>query len=572
MNNSEIIKILEDIAALLELKSENIFKSRAYQKAARSIEFLSEDLDKIVREDRLREIPGVGEAIAQKLAELVKTGRMEYYEKLKSEFPAGIGTFLEVPGIGPHTALLLTRDLGVSTIEDLEKAIEDGRVASLPRMGEKTARNILQQIRAFRKKKSEKRIPLGVALPIADSILSDLKNVPGLRNPTLTGSLRRFRDTIGDIDILGTTDNPAEVIQAFTTLPQVQEVVERGTTKVSVVVSGGIQVDFRLLDHNSFGAALQYSTGSKQHNIELRKRAERLNLSLSEYGVFNLENNQLEKFATEEAFYARQGLKYIPPEIREGLYEIELAEKDELPHLIETDHIKGDLHLHTDWSDGVDSLEDMVQAAQNRGYQYIAITDHSGGLGIARGLDAEKLGKQIAQIRELNQKYPGFRILSGLEVDIRANGALDMPDELLSQLDIVLASIHSAMNQGPEQMTERIIKAIQNPHVDVIAHPTGRLLGEREPVALYLESILRAAAEFHVALEINAMPNRLDLKDAHIHLARQMGVKMLINTDAHRAKQMDFMHYGIGTARRGWCEAKDILNTLPIEKLLDELK
>jgi DNA polymerase (family 10) len=355
-------------------------------------------------------------------------------------------------------------------------------------------------------------------------------------------------------------------------LPQVQEVLEKGTTKASVVVSGGIQVDFRLLEHDSFGSALQFSTGSKQHNIELRKRAERLKLSLSEYGILNLDNNQLEKFNTEEAFYACQGLKYIPPEIREGLYEIKLAEKNELPHLVESGDIKGDLHLHTDWSDGVNSLEDMVKAAQIKGYQYIAITDHSSGLGIARGLDAEKLRKQLAQIQELNQKYPGFRILSGLEVDIRANGTLDMPDELLAQLDIVLASIHSAMNQGPEQMTERIIKAIQNPHVDVIAHPTGRLLGEREPVALYIESILKSAAEYQTAMEISAMPSRLDLKDAHIHLARQMGVKMVINTDAHRLEQMDFMHYGIGTARRGWCEATDILNTLPVEKLLAELK
>jgi DNA polymerase (family 10) len=572
MNNAEVIKILEDIAALLELKSENVFKYRAYQKAARSIEFLSEDLDKLVREDRLREIPGVGEAIARKLAELVTTGRLEYYEKLKAEFPAGIGTFLEVPGIGPRTALLLTRDVGITNLEDLEKAIEDGRVAALPRMGEKTAQNILKQIQAFRKKKNEKRIPLGVALPIADSIINSLKNVPGLKNVTAAGSLRRFRDTIGDIDILGTADNPAEAIHAFTSLPQVREVLEKGAAKTSVQVAEGIQVDFRLVDHDSFGSALQYFTGSKQHNIDLRKRAERLGLSLNEYGILNLETNRLEKFASEEAFYNRQGLKFIHPEMREGLYEIEMAEKDTLPHLLDLADIKGDLHVHTDWTDGVDSLEDMVKAAQKKGYQYLAITDHSSGLGIARGLDIEKVKKQIEEIKGLNAKYSGFRILSGLEVDIRANGALDMPDELLAELDIVLASIHSAMNQGLEQMTDRIIKAIQNPHVDVIAHPTGRLLGEREPVALYIESIFKAALEHHTAMEISALPNRLDLKDSHIHLARQMGVKMVINTDAHRMEQLDFMHYGVGTARRGWCEAKDILNTLPVDELLAKIK
>jgi DNA polymerase (family X) len=572
MNKVEIIKILEDIAVLLELKSENVFKSRAYQKAARSIEFLSEDLDKLAREDRLLEIPGVGEAIAKKLSELITTGRLEYYEKLKSEFPPGIGTLIEVPGIGPRTALLLTRELGIQTLEELEKAIQDGRVAALPRMGEKTAQNILQQIQAFRKKKSEKRVPLGVALPIADSILDSLRNLPGLQNLTIAGSLRRFRDTIGDIDILGTAENPENIIRAFTMLPQVQEVLEKGQIKASVIVTAGLQVDLRLLEHDAFGSALQYSTGSRQHNIDLRKRAEHLGLSLSEYGILNTATNQLEKFATEEAFYARQGLKYIPPELREGLYEIELAEKDALPVLLEPGDIKGDLHIHTEWSDGVNSIEEMAEAARNKGYKYIAITDHSGGLGIARGLNVKKIENQIEQIHELNNKYQGFRILSGLEVDIRANGDLDMPDEVLARLDIVLASIHSGMNQGLEQMTARIIKAIENPNVDVIAHPTGRLLGEREPVALYMEKILQSALEHKTAMEISAMPNRLDLKDAHIHLARQMGVKMIIDTDAHRIEQMDFMHYGVGTARRGWCEARDILNTLSVDELLNGLK
>ena len=331
MKNAEIVKILEDIADLLELKGENIFKARAYQKAARSIEFLSEDVDKLVAEDRLREIPGVGEAIAKKLTELVNTGHLEYYDKLRAEFPEGIGTFLDVPGIGPRTALLLTRELGITTVDELEKAIEDGRVAELPRMGEKTAQNILHQIKAYRKKKSEQRIPLGAALPVADSLMNGMKKVPGLKNLTPAGSLRRFRDTIGDIDLMGTADNPDEVIQAFTTLPQVREVLEKGTTKASVIVTDGLQVDLRLLDHDSFGSALQYSTGSKQHNIDLRTRAERMGLSLSEYGITNMTTGKLEKFATEEAFYKRQGLDYIPPEIREGQHEIELAEKGALP-------------------------------------------------------------------------------------------------------------------------------------------------------------------------------------------------------------------------------------------------
>ena len=572
MENSEIVRILEDIAELLELKGENIFKARAYQKVARSIEFLPEDVEKLVREDRLKEIPGVGEAIAKKLAELVTTGRLEYYDNLRKEFPEGIGTLLEVPGIGPHTALLLTRDLGITTVDDLEKAIEDGRVALLPRMGEKTARNILHQIKAYRKKKSEQRIPLGAALPVAGSIIAAMKDTPGLKNLTPAGSLRRFRDTIGDIDIMGTASNPGEVIQAFSTLPQVREVLAKGSTKASVIVMEGLQVDFRLLEHASFGSALQYSTGSKQHNIDLRTRAERLGLSLSEYGITSLNTGRMEKFATEEEFYHRQGLEYIPPEIREGRHEIELAEGNALPRLVELSDIKGDLHIHTNWSDGIAPLEEIVKAARARGYQYIGITDHSAGLGIARGLDVERIRRQIQSIRELNRSLSGFQVLAGMEVDIRANGRLDMPDEVLAELDIVLASVHSAMNQSEEMMTRRIITAIENPHVDVISHPTCRILGEREPVAVNIEAVFKAAAENNTAMEISAMPSRLDLKDTHVYQAREMGVRLLINTDAHQIEHLDFMHFGVGTARRGWCEAGHILNTLPLDRFKAALK
>jgi DNA polymerase (family X) len=453
------------------------------------------------------------------------------------------------------------------TLEELEQAIEDGRVAGLPRMGEKTAQNILRQIKTYRKKKSEQRIPLGAALTVSDSLIAELKKVSGLKNITTAGSLRRFRDTIGDIDIMGTADDPVEAIHAFTTLSQVREVLEKGTTKASVIVFDGLQVDLRLLDHDSFGSALQYSTGSKQHNIDLRKRAERLGLSLSEYGITNMVTGRLEKFVTEEGFYKRQGLDYIPPEIREGQHEIALAEKGMLPRLLEPADIKGDLHIHSDWSDGNESLEGLAQAAQQRGYQYIAITDHSTGLGIARGLDTERIHHQIQQISELNRKLKGMYVFTGMEVDIRANGALDMPDEVLAELDIVLASVHSGMNQSEEQMTQRIIRAIENPLVDIIAHPTGRLLGEREPVAINLEKVFKAAIKHGTALEINAMPNRLDLKDTHIYQAREMGIKLMINTDSHQVGHLNYMRFGVGTARRGWCEAKDILNTLSLDEL-----
>jgi DNA polymerase (family 10) len=572
VKNSEIIKILEDIADFLDLKGENVFKSRAYQKAARSIEFLSEDVEKLVKEDRLREIPGVGEAIAVKLTELVNTGHLQYYDNLRAEFPPGIGAFLGVPGIGPRTALLITRNLNVTTIDELEEAIKDGRVADLPRLGEKTAQNILRQIQAYRKKKNEQRVPLGTALPLAESILEALKDVTGLKNLTTAGSLRRFRDTIGDIDVVGTSDRPAEALDAFTTLPQVKEVLEKGAAKASVIVFNGIQVDLRLVDHDCYGSVLQHATGSKQHNIDLRERAQRMGLSLSEYGILDITTGKTEKFADETAFYQRQGLQYIPPEIREGSHEIELAEKGRLPQLVNLTDIKGDLHIHSDWSDGLASLAELARAAGERGYEYICITDHSQGLGIARGLNKERLLQQIQAIEALNQTLKGIRILTGMEVNIKADGTLDIEDEVLAGLDVVLASLHSGLNQSEEQITRRLISAIGNPHVDIIAHPTGRLLGEREPAALDMEAVFKAAEHCGTALEISSMPTRLDLKDTHIYQAREMGVKLVIDTDCHRLEQLDFLRFGVGTARRGWCQAGDILNTLSMEELKKQFK
>jgi DNA polymerase (family 10) len=569
MNNTEIVRVLENIAALLDLKGENVFKSRAYQKAARSVEMLPEEVSKLVAQDRLKEIPGVGEAIAKKLVELATTGRLEYYEKLKSEFPGGISALLEVPGIGPRTALLIARELNIGSLDELEKAILDGRVARLPRLGEKTADNILRQIQAFRRKKSENRTPLGAVLPVVDTLLTCLKDVPGLKNLTAAGSLRRFRDTIGDIDLVGTADDPSPAIQAFITLPQVGEVLEKGPNKASVLLKDGLQVDLRVVGHAEYGSALIHATGSKQHNVDLRTRAERMGLSLSEYGITDKKSGVLERFETEEGFYRRQGLEYIPPEIREGQREIELAEKGRLPGLVEVTDIQGDLHLHSEWSDGHGSLEQLLQAGLNRGYRYLAVTDHSVGLGIARGLNYQRVDEQIQAIAELNRKYPDIRLLAGMEVDIKSDGTLGMPDEILARLDIVLASIHSAMNQPREQMTERIIKALSSPHVDVLAHPTARLLGERPPIEMDVEKVFQAALQFNKALEISAMPTRLDLKDSHIDLARRMGIKMVIDTDAHRLEHLDFMRFGVGMARRGWCTPDDILNAQPLTSLLD---
>ncbi len=570
MKNSEIAKVFQDIADLLELKGENPFKIRAYQKVARVIEHLPVEVEKLAAEGRLKEIPGVGEAITEKITELVTTGRLGYYERLKAEFPEGISTLLSIPGIGPKTAMLLTKDMGIKTVEELEQAILSGKVASLPRMGEKTAENILRHLQALRRK--DQRIPIGQALPVVDEIISQLSEVKRVKNLVPAGSLRRFKETVGDIDLMGTADNAEEVIEAFTHLPQVKEILASGTTKASVVVSGGLQVDLRIVEHDSFGSLLQYFTGSKQHNINLREKTHRQGLKLSEYGITDLKTGKLEKFSTEEAFYARLGLQYIPPEIREGTDEIEKAEKGALPKLIELADIKGDLHVHTSWSDGHNTIEEMALQAKRLGYQYLAITEHSSGRGIAHGLDADRLREQISEIKKLNQKLDGIYLLSGIEVDIRADGSLDLPDEILKELDIVIAAIHSSLNQTEEQMTRRILKALENPNVDILAHPTCRLLPDREAVAVDMEEVFKAAIKNRKILEINAMPSRLDLKDTHIFRARELGVRLAINTDAHSTEQLNLIRFGVGIARRGWCQADDILNTQPLDKLLSQLK
>ena len=571
MKNTAIAKVFQDMADLLELKGENVFKIRAYQRAARTFEHLPKEIEVILQEgEDLQTIPGVGEAIAKKTIELVNTGKLRVYEELKAEFPEGITTLLEIPGIGPKTANRLSNELGVKSVDDLEQAVKDGRVAGLFRLGDKTADNILQQIEALRRK--DQRIPIGEALPVVDEVLNALRPLPGVKNLTAAGSLRRFRETVGDIDLMGTADNPEEVINAFVKLPQVREVLAKGPTKASVILPGGLQADLRMVEHDSFGSLLQYFTGSKQHNIALRTREQKKGLKLSEYGITDTSTDKLEKFATEEKFYRRLGLQYIPPEIREDQGEIELAAKGKVPKLVELADIKGDIHVHTDWSDGRDSIEAMAQAAKALGYQYLAITDHSAGRGIAHGLSDERLKQQIEQIKRLNKQLKGIRLLTGMEVDIRADGSIDLPEELLADLDIVIAAIHSAMTQSQEQITRRILGAMENPHIDVIAHPTCRLLGEREPAAVDMEAVFRAAAKYDKALEINTMPNRLDLKDIHVYRARELGVKLIMGTDAHSTAQLGFMRFGIGVARRGWCQPKDILNTRPLEQILAFLR
>jgi len=571
MKNADIATVFENIADLLELKSDNKFKIRAYSRAARIIRQLPEEMELMQEEGRdFKDITGIGEAIAAKSLELIKTGKLQFYEELKAQFPDGIINLLDIPNIGPKTAYRLATELGVTSADQLEQAIKDGRVASLERMGEKTAANILHSIDAFRHK--DTRIPLGEALPVVEEVLKALRNVPGVRNLTAAGSLRRFRETVGDIDLMGTADDPESVIKAFVHLPHVREILSQGPTKASVILPGGLQADLRMVEHGDYGSLLQHFTGSKEHNVALRTRSQKQGLSLSEYGITSMKTGEIHKFADEHSFYRYLGLQYIPPEIREDMGEIDLAGKNAIPQLVEVADIKGDTHSHTYGSDGMDSIEDMAKAAMALGYEYLAVTDHSSGRNIPADRKLDRITWQTDEIQRLNATYSGFRLLNGVEVDIRADGSFDLPDDILADLDIVVGSVHSSFLQNKEQMTRRIIGAIEDPNIDIIAHPTCRKIGEREPVDVDLEALFQAALKYGKALEINAMPDRLDLKDIHAYRARELGVKLVIGTDSHAVGHLSLMKFGVGVARRAWCRPQDILNTKPLGDILKFLK
>jgi DNA polymerase (family 10) len=567
VSNEEIAQLFENMATLLEMKGDTTFKIRAYQRAARTIDQLSFSLEQAVHDQvDLKQVPGIGKAISEKIQELVQTERVAAYDKLLAEFPDGALTLMTIPGVGPKTAALITRELGVSTIEGVEKAIEEGKVAALPRIGKKTADNILRHIRSLRTR--DGRIPIGQALALVDEIMATLRlQCPHISQLAPAGSLRRWQETVGDIDLVCASPYPDEVSKALASLPNVQEVLAQGPSKTSVVVRPGIQVDLRIGAEESYGALLQHFTGSQQHNIQLRDYANHRGLSLNEYGITDLSAGRLETFADESAFYARLGLPYILPELRIGVGEIEAAQEGRLPHLVVESDLRGDLHLHSNWSDGRDPIEAMVEAAVAQGYEYMALTDHSSGRGIANGLSNQRLLEQIRLLRSLQEKY-SITILCGSEVDIRADGSLDYPDELLEQLDVVVASVHSAMGQDSKTMTQRIIKAMQHPSVTIIGHLSTRLIGRRDPVQLDLDAVLHAAQETGTAMEINASPERLDLKDVHAYRAREVGAPLVINTDSHHHTSLGQRRFGVAVARRAWCEARHILNTMPREQFL----
>ncbi len=564
MKNKELADLFNKMADILEFKGENPFKISAYRKASRILGDLTQDIEEIAKKGELKKIPGIGEGMAQKVEEYLKTGRIAKFEEVRRGVSDELIAMMEIPGMGPKTLSLIYKERGIKNLSELEKALEEGSLIDLPGMGEKKAENIKRGIELL--KQSKGRMNLGMAFPVAKRIVEALRKETGSEKIEWAGSLRRMKENIGDIDILATGPKHEKIIEAFTHLPEVKQILASGETKASVIVEGGLQIDLRVVDEDSYGAALQYFTGSKAHNIHLRGIAKGKGIKINEYGVFK--GDKKIGGREEEDVYKALGMMWIEPELREDRGEIEAAQKRSLPVLVKESDIKGDLHVHSKWSDGTSSIEEIAQAAQKRGYQYIAICDHSKSLKITHGLDESRLMKQMEEIDRINEKMKGFKVLKGIEVDILGDGRLDLSDHVLKRLDWVVAAIHSGFKQGKEKMTKRIIKALMNPYVHALAHPSGRLLGAREAYEVDIEEIMKAAKHFGKALEINAYFERLDLDDLHCRKAKEMGIPLAIGTDAHHLDQMWMMSLGVAVARRGWLESRDLLNTLSLNELL----
>ena len=568
MTNKEIADIFYQLADMLEIKGDIRYKIIAYRKAADGIAHETQDLAELRRQGKLRHIPGIGEKIEAKIGELLDTGKLRLYEELKQEIPDGVLLLLSVPDVGPKTAWLIYQKLGIHSIPDLEQAARAGKLRTLPGLAAKSEERILHGIEALHRRSP--RIPLGVALPVAQELVAGLAACPQARQVIAVGSLRRRQATVGDLDIMAASSQPQAVVDCFVGLPLVGEVVSHGDTKATVILKDGVQADLMVLPAERYGSLLQHFTGSKEHNVHLRELALNKGLSFSEYGYIRRDGSPV-LCPAEEDVYRTIGLPWIPPELREDSGEFEAAKAGRLPRLVDLADLKGDLHCHSNWSDGAASIEEMAQAARGRGYAYIAITDHSKSLGIAHGLDEERLRERQKEIDAVNARLAPFRVLSGVEVDIKADATLDLPDAVLAQLDIVVASIHSGFRQDRQRMTQRIIAAMRNPHVDIIGHPTGILLGEREAYDVDFEALLAVAQETGTVLEVNAMPNRLDLDDVHVRRAVERGVKLAISTDAHRPDVLATIVLGLGMARRGWAEAGDVVNTWPLDRLRAQL-
>lgn len=570
MTNLEIAKIFREIAILYEIQ-EVPFKPRAYERVATSMESLGKNVADIYETGGLKaleKIPGAGKNTALHIEELLKTGELKIYKKLKKSLPIDIDELTSVLGVGPKTIQVLYKKLKIKNVGDLEAAALSGKIAKLPHFGAQSQEKILKGLEFH--KKSHGRFLLGHVLPIAREIEARLGKIPGVDKVQTAGSVRRRQETIGDIDTLITAKHPEKVMEIFTRMPEVDEVLSRGPTKTTVRLKFGIQADVRILPPEDYGSALQYFTGDKNHNIETRKIAIKKGLKLNEYGIFRGKRKLGGK--TEEEIYKILGMKWMEPEIRTASGEIEAAQKGTLPKIIGYDDIKGDLHLHTKWSEGLNTIPEMALAGKKLGYEYISISDHVGTLRIAHAMDEKKVLRQIKEIDKLNDEFAkkkiGIKILKSAETNISADGDIDLPHKILAKLDIVLAGVHDHFNLSKEKMTARIIRAMQHPNVNIIVHPTGRVLFQRPPYEIDLDKILKAAKEFGVAMEINAFFDRLDLRDEEIRKAVGLGVKLVIDTDAHNKNQMQLMEYGIAQARRGWATKKDILNTWPLDILL----
>lgn len=560
MKNKEIAGIFNQIADALEFKNENIFKILAYRKAARVLDELVNDVAELQEQGKLQELPGIGRAIAEKIAEYLSTGRMKKFEEATRDIPPSLLELLNIQNIGPKTLALANKELGVKTIADMKKAINRGRLQALPMMGKKKAENILKGIEFY--ERSHERLAINVADDVAARVVAYLKKTAPVSNVSAAGSLRRWKETIGDIDILATGKDGKKIIDIFTRFPGTRKTSAAGDTKGSIITDEGIQVDLRIVEKRSYGAALQYFTGSKEHNVKLRARAAARGLKLNEYGLFR--GKKLVGGNTEEDIYEYLKLAYIEPELREDRGEIEAALEKKLPRLVGMKDIRGDLQMHSTYSDSEATIEELSIEARRLGYEYILLTDHSRSASYAHGMEIPRLQKQWREIERLNKKFKGFRILKGIEVDILKNGELDYPDQILREFDLVLASIHQGFTKN---VTERMCAAMENPYVDIIGHPTGRLISSREGYVIDLSKVMEKAAATGTWLECNAYPDRLDLNDVNLKKAKELGIRISIGTDAHGVADLRWFKFGLETCRRGWLEARDVVNTHSFEKL-----
>jgi DNA polymerase (family X) len=571
LNNRQLADTFTLIANLCEIKGEVIYVILAYRKASESLMSLPREADDYWKEGKLREIPGVGKAIAEKIDELLRTGKLQFLEDLKKEVPEELAAWLAVPSLGPRKIAMIWKTLNITTLADLETAAKEGKLRSLPGMGAKSEAAILEGIASLSRRSG--RIPLGRAYPLAQQIIKTLKGVRGVVAAESAGSLRRMRSTVGDLDILVAAKDSSAVMDAFVNLPGVSRVLGKGETKSSIEFTDGVRAQVWVHPPEKFGTALQYATGSKDHNVQLRQIALAKGLSLSEHSFAKVKGKGVIFCATEEEVYETLDLPWIPPELREDRGEVQAAKANKLPKLIQVRDIKADLQVHSTWSDGKLSMLEMARGAARRGLKVIAFTDHSASLGVTGGLKMEDHKKQAAEIRKI-QKQLGdvILVLHASEVEIKADGTLDYPDEFLGSLDLVLASMHTSLRQPREKVTQRVINAIRNPHVDIIGHPTGRLIPDREGADLDMDAILQAAAETGVALEINADPSRLDLDDMYARRAKEFGIPISINTDSHSEEDFGNLFYGVATARRAWLTKEDVINCWSTKKLLDWLK